>query len=354
MNTRFCGIAVAAITAGSVMIYGDAIDDYAVGRKDAAIKSTVKSHYRPHNYVTESHNDINLWQSLLKVDASDNDDGSVLNRYATTMVTPAFDSQGVPLNLGFDRIVPPEWWKSSDMMTSAAMDLYNIVVCDQELMQKRKSLPLADVTNVESDNGFWRYGTSPLYGSEKIQCIEPPAEYKGDFARALMYMVSVYPPSIWQGWGDVMLLGNEYPTMRDHSVTLYLKWHYDDPVSPLELQRNDRIEAIQGNRNPFVDHPELIDYIWGRKAGEIYGTHDAPVDPDDPDRKRTPLKGNYTAADGAVDLYSPYVPDDAEWTIDLQPVAGKSLPIDDIAAGRHELRYTAGDMKGRLIINITK
>ena len=221
-------------------------------------------------------------------------------------------------------------------------------------MQKRKSLPLADVVNVESDNGFWRYGTSPLYGNEKIQCIEPPAEYKGDFARALMYMVSVYPPSIWQGWGDVMLLGNEYPTMRDHSVTLYLKWHYDDPVSPLELQRNDRIEAIQGNRNPFVDHPELIDYIWGRKAGEIYGTHDAPVDPDDPDRKRTPLKGSYTVADGAVDLYSPYVPDDAEWTIDLQPVAGKSLPIDDIAAGHHELRYTAGDMKGRLIINITK
>ncbi|WP_304633792.1 endonuclease, partial [uncultured Muribaculum sp.] len=177
---------------------------------------------------------------------------------------------------------------------------------------------------------------------------------KGDFARALMYMVSVYPPSIWQGWGDVMLLGNEYPTMRDHSVTLYLKWHYDDPVSPLELQRNDRIEAIQGNRNPFVDHPELIDYIWGLKAGEIYGTHDAPVDPDAPDRKRTPLKGSYTVADGAVDLYSPYVPDDAEWTIDLQPVAGKSLPIDDIAAGHHELRYTAGDMKGRLIINITK
>ena len=104
MNTRFCGIAVAAITAGSVMIYGDAIDDYAVGRKDAAIKSTVKSHYRPHNYVTESYNDINLWQSLLKVDASDNDDGSVLNRYATTTVTPAFDSQGVPLNLSLIHI----------------------------------------------------------------------------------------------------------------------------------------------------------------------------------------------------------------------------------------------------------
>ena len=47
MNTRFCGIAVAAITAGSVMLYGDAIDDYAVGRKDAAIKSTVKSHSVP-------------------------------------------------------------------------------------------------------------------------------------------------------------------------------------------------------------------------------------------------------------------------------------------------------------------
>ena len=40
-----------------------------------------------------------------------------------------------------------------------------------------------------------------------------------------------------------------------------IQWHLDDPVDAFEMRRNDRIEYHQGNRNPFIDYPELLDYL---------------------------------------------------------------------------------------------
>ena len=46
-----------------------------------------------------------------------------------------------------------------------------------------------------------------------------------------------------------------------------LKWNAEDKVSPLELQRNNEIEKVQGNRNPFIDNPYLATKIFGEVAG---------------------------------------------------------------------------------------
>jgi ribulose kinase len=42
-----------------------------------------------------------------------------------------------------------------------------------------------------------------------------------------------------------------------------LAWHIEDPVDDFEMYRNQKIEAFQGNRNPFIDHPEFADKIYG-------------------------------------------------------------------------------------------
>ena len=51
-----------------------------------------------------------------------------------------------------------------------------------------------------------------------------------------------------------------------------MKWHRQDPVSQKEIDRNNGIQATQGNRNPFIDYPCLAEYLWGDKAGETFST----------------------------------------------------------------------------------
>jgi endonuclease I len=72
---------------------------------------------------------------------------------------------------------------------------------------------------------------------------------KGDIARIILYMhvrwnLIISPSTI----GD---------------INTFLRWHIEDPVDAFEANRNEVIHQVQGNRNPFIDHPELADRIWG-------------------------------------------------------------------------------------------
>ena len=69
-----------------------------------------------------------------------------------------------------------------------------------------------------------------------------------------------------------MLLGGTYPVFRDKAIELLLKWHRQDPVSTKEIDRNNAVYKLQGNRNPFIDYPEFAEYIWGKYAGKAWKT----------------------------------------------------------------------------------
>jgi hypothetical protein len=51
-----------------------------------------------------------------------------------------------------------------------------------------------------------------------------------------------------------------------------LNWHRNDPPDDFEMNRNNVIYNWQRNRNPFIDAPELVEYIWGNKKGEAWST----------------------------------------------------------------------------------
>ncbi len=73
---------------------------------------------------------------------------------------------------------------------------------------------------------------------------QPPQGHRGNVARALFYAAGFYGYNI----SDIQ----EY----------YLKkWHTDDPVDTKEFERNNQIEEIQGNRNPYIDFPEIVERI---------------------------------------------------------------------------------------------
>lgn len=95
-------------------------------------------------------------------------------------------------------------------------------------------------------------GTTDAYTSTVF---EPPNELKGAFARIYFYMATRYYTE------DSCWLSNNAVTKANLNTwleNLLRQWHNDYPVSDGERLRNDWIERIQGNRNPFVDHPEWV------------------------------------------------------------------------------------------------
>jgi endonuclease I len=87
----------------------------------------------------------------------------------------------------------------------------------------------------------------------------PPLEVRGDVARILFYMVTMWPEL-----SLVDVTGSNSPaTFQMAQLSFLVKWHLQDPVDAFESNRNEVIYGLQGNRNPFVDHEELVCRIWG-------------------------------------------------------------------------------------------
>ena len=78
---------------------------------------------------------------------------------------------------------------------------------------------------------------------------EPKDDIKGDVARIIFYMNIRYNM-------DIEKLGVA------KSVEMLILWHNQDPVDYYEIYRNEQIQQIQGNYNPFIDNPWLVDFIY--------------------------------------------------------------------------------------------
>ena len=91
--------------------------------------------------------------------------------------------------------------------------------------------------------------------------------WKGDVARALFYMAIRYNGlSIVNGNPTESVLG------QIGDLATLLNWNQLDPSDDFEMNRNNYIYTWQVNRNPFIDHPNLADYIWGTHAGQPWNS----------------------------------------------------------------------------------
>ena len=154
---------------------------------------------------------------------------------------------------------PKSWWgRSKDTMYS---DLFHIYPTDGYVNNLRGSYPLGETDNPvrESLNGS-KLGPSSFPGYTET-VFEPVDDYKGDLARTYFYMLTRYYHRI-PSWESPMLQDGDFsPWAR----RLLLKWHAEDPVSQKEIDRNNAIQSLQGNFNPFVLNPELAEEIWGEE-----------------------------------------------------------------------------------------
>lgn len=147
---------------------------------------------------------------------------------------------------------PSSWFNDQ---TTPRTDLHHIFPTDGWVNNKRGNYAFGEVRSASwtSRNGskLGNCKTSGFTGT----VFEPIDEYKGDFARAIMYMsVRYYTED--SGWGSSDMTTKS--EIKPWAIQMLLRWNEQDPVSQKEINRNNAIyNDYQHNRNPFVDHPEL-------------------------------------------------------------------------------------------------
>lgn len=224
--------------------------------------------------VVGNHNVVSydgLWELYKSSDVRAN--GTIWDMYSTAIYYPGQKQCGNYSKVGDcynrEHSMPKSWFNNAKPMYSDAFHLYPT---DGKVNGQRSDYPYGEcaqgttLTGSGSVKALGRLGKSTFSGYSGT-VFEPDDEYKGDFARSYFYMAAAYNDKI-AGWDSDMLAGNAYPAFSSWAVDLLLKWHRQDPVSKKELDRNEAVAKAQNNRNPFIDHPELAEYIWGDKKSE--------------------------------------------------------------------------------------
>lgn len=288
---------MAAVAAGLATLTAAPPDGYynsLDGKQGDALRSAVKALADGHTRVTYGNK---TWQGFEKTDVRTvNGREAWWDMYSNNIVyLPGHDA------LNREHSVANSWWGGKSGSTDAYSDLFHLNPSDQNANNSKSNYPPGEVTGTPSfDNGLFLVGApadGQGGGAEKV--FEPADEYKGDFARAYFYVFTAYSGIGWLDkhayvYGD----GGE---LLPWAVDLLLSWHREDPVDSKEINRNEEIYKLQKNRNPFIDYPQLAEYIWGDMADNAFSLiEETPAEP--VDRPEAPVFDG--ARTVAFDTYS--------------------------------------------------
>jgi len=144
-------------------------------------------------------------------------------------------------------------WNREHVWPQSRLGVY--VSYDDDFVSKATDLhnlkPANPGENSSRSNDYF----STVSGSDFYQ---PRNEVKGDIARILFYMSTMY--------FDLSLNEDEMSSTNAKTMgmlSMLLAWNELDPVDDFERNRNEVIYSYQGNRNPFIDYPEFVNLIWG-------------------------------------------------------------------------------------------
>lgn len=253
------------------------------------LKTTLAQQLRHHEKIFYTSSSFDIWDAFYATDRRLNDAGVdtiVWDIYSDnpTGEEPYTYDFGEHQDTGIgggtegefynrEHVLPRSWWGGgSSAADTQYVDLHHIFPADKAVNQMKSNYPLGVTNNpVETSMNGSQIGNNTI-GDYMGSIFEPIEEYKGDFARAYLYMATRYQHlmPLWEtqnNRGDDALNGNTYTVFEDWLVEVLLSWHENDPVSERELHRNNAIYTIQKNRNPYIDHPEYVAMIWGGSDG---------------------------------------------------------------------------------------
>lgn len=192
-------------------------------------------------------------------------------------VTSGNAGEGICYNR--EHSMPKSWFGGIGALPMAT-DLMHVFPTDYYVNSRRNNYPYGTTSGEKftSYGGFSKFGKSTNTAYDGL-VFEPNKEYKGDLARVYFYMATCYENDI-PTWTSVtssasnkvqeIFSGNAHTPFVPWVMELLMKWAKEDPVSQKEIDRNNMVYRIQGNRNPFVDFPGLEEYVWGKQQQKVF------------------------------------------------------------------------------------
>lgn len=242
------------------------------GKNGAELKTELHNLLKNHTRLPYGSRDYNqiacTWTVFKKSDVRPN--GKVWDMYSNNSYNFS-NGAGATKGMNIEHSVPKSWWGDAYDETATPLtrfkydgsyDLHHLTPSDAAANTAKSNYPLGEVDSPLFDNGVTKVGTGQANG-RATNLFEPADEYKGDFARMYLYFVTCYQDYSWKSSALSMFAQNSYPTLNAYGQSLLLKWHRQDPVSQKEIDRNNAVYSFQGNRNPFIDYPNMVEYIWG-------------------------------------------------------------------------------------------
>lgn len=233
--------------------------DAAEYKADQALRDALHNIIDDHQGFSYTSSGTDTWDILKEADADPNNPNNVLLIYTRESVDGDQEYAG---GSGWNR--EHVWAKSrGDFGTRIpeGTDVHNLRASNIDVNSTRLNYAFDDCTSNSCDETYGNF-----YSSSSL-IFEPRDEDKGDVARIIFYMDVRYEGD--SGEEDLEMVDYTLSTSSKlpyHGIrSTLLQWHQDDPVDDFERNRNDVIYSYQGNRNPFIDHPNLVDYLWGEQ-----------------------------------------------------------------------------------------
>ena len=260
------------------------------GLKQKALKAQLYTLTKTHTAITYGTGSNATWTAFRYTDI-DESDNTWYDIYTSNRVKVSGTS-GAASGMNIEHTFPKSWWGGTK--NDAYKDICHLMPANSNANSARGNLPYAEVQTESSSSvsgRTYKVGTPKAgQGGGSSKVFEPADEYKGDLARNYFYVVTCYQNLTWQSDGVYTALKGDYPTLQPWAVEMLLRWHREDPVSDKERKRNDGVYSQQKNRNPFIDHPEFVEHIWGNLQDVAWHEGEDPSNPGgDPSTPKDPV-----------------------------------------------------------------
>lgn len=229
--------------------------DSAEGLQGEELKAALNQIITNHTDYPYTSSSTDTWDILKESDRDPTNPDNVILIYTGWSVEAGLPGEEYDNGNGWSR---EHIWAKSHGFPSESQDAYrdahHLRPCDISVNSARGTkdfdnggTPHSEATECNTDSDSW----------------EPRPAVKGDIARMMFYMATRYEGE--NGDPDLELVdytGTSTDTPYFGKLSTLIQWNEEDPVDDFESNRNEVVYSYQGNRNPFVDHPEFVDAIY--------------------------------------------------------------------------------------------